>query len=235
MYKRKKYNIPRNISRNIYKNIRKYDFNSNNGDGGEEGNEGNDDDDSNIGKDNSVKCQNNHIYFYDDVNTTSILALNQHINRLNIFLLNTKMDIKHRFSCDVELCIYLHINSMGGSIFDALGAIDTIRNSKIPVVSIIEGCAASAATFLSIVCKKRQITEHSSMLIHQLSSEGSGTYEHIKDEYSNCKYLHETIIKLYITYSYGKLKKKGLRKFLKHDIWWDAVKCKEYGLIDEII
>ena len=201
---------------------------------------GDDDDDDDewsneIGKNTKVKCEDNHIYFYDDVNSDSILALNQYIRRLNTLLLNTKTDIKHRFSCDVDLCIYLHINSKGGSIFDSLGSVDTIINSQIPIISIIEGSAASAATFLSVVCKKRQMTRHSSMLIHQLSSGGWGTYEQIKDEYSNCTYLQETITKLYVEYSGGKLKAEKVKMCLKRDIWWDATKCLKFGLIDEII
>lgn len=196
----------------------------------------NSDDDNDDGlNDINVNCEDNHIYFYDDVNTKSILALNKYIKQLNITLLNTKMDMKNRFLCDVDLSIYLHINSNGGSVFDSLAGVDTIINSQIPIISIIEGCAASAATFLSIVCKKRQITDHSSMLIHQLSSGGWGTYEQIKDEYNNCTYLQDTIIKLYLEYSGEKLTSEKLKKCLKRDIWWNSKKCKKYGLIDEII
>jgi ATP-dependent protease ClpP protease subunit len=32
-----------------------------------------------------------------------------------------------------------------------------------------------------------------------------------------------------------KIPKEELDKILKHDIWWEAEKCLEYGLIDEII
>ena len=32
-----------------------------------------------------------------------------------------------------------------------------------------------------------------------------------------------------------KIPKKKLNNILKHDIWFDAKQCLEYGLIDEII
>ena len=32
-----------------------------------------------------------------------------------------------------------------------------------------------------------------------------------------------------------KIPKKEMDEILKHDIWWEAEKCLEYGLIDEII
>ena len=50
-----------------------------------------------IGKNTKVKCEDNHIYFYDDVNSDSILALNQYIRRLNTLLLNTKADINEKY------------------------------------------------------------------------------------------------------------------------------------------
>lgn len=66
--------------------------------------------------------------------------------------------------------IYLHINSFGGSLYDAYAAVDTIKNLRVPVYSIIEGCAASAGTIISVVCTKRFIGKNAHMLIHQLSS-----------------------------------------------------------------
>ena len=43
----------------------------------------------------------------------------------------------------------------------------------------------------------------------------------------------EMIIEVYEQHT--KIPKKELNKVLKHDLWWDAKKCLEYGLVDEII
>jgi len=182
-----------------------------------------------------VTCQENHIYFYDNVNGKNILLLIKYIKNINIklALLKTELDIKYNTSSDFN--IYLHINSTGGFVTDALAAIDHIIKSKFPIISIVEGYAASAATFLSIVCNKRQITKNSSMLIHQLSSSCHGTYNQLEDDHENNKYLENCIKKLYITYTNGKLNNKLLDKILKHDIMWDATKCLQYNLVDEII
>ena len=58
----------------------------------------------------------------------------------------------------------------------------TIKNLKIPVISIIEGGAASSATMISVVCSHRIIYKNSYMLIHQLSSGVVGKYQDIEDE-----------------------------------------------------
>lgn len=187
------------------------------------------DDDASI-QDESVDVINNHIYFYSSVNNKSILSLIKHIRELNVSLANetTKYDLS-------KIKIYLHINSFGGEVFSAFSAVDTIINSKIPIISIIEGCAASAATLISIVCRERHIFPNASMLIHQLSSGFWGKYLEMKDEFQNVTYLEEKIKDVYKKYSSNKLTDKKLKKYLKRDIWWNSDKCLKLGLVDKII
>lgn len=188
------------------------------------------------GYEQTVYSLNNHIYFYNDINTTSILELVKNINYLNKKIKNetSNYNITYDTECDSNVYIYLHINSFGGYVFDALAGVDTIINSEIPIISIIEGCAASAATFLSIVCYKRYMRPHSSMLIHQLSGGYWGTYEQMCDDMKNSKYLMKIIKDIYIEYSNQLLTSDKLDKYLKRDIWWSPKKCKKLGLIDEI-
>lgn len=182
-----------------------------------------------------VTVNDNHIYYYCDVNTKSILLLLKHIKDLNIKLLLLQTELNYKYNSSTNLYIYLHINSYGGYILDAFAGVDYIKKSKIPIISIVDGFAASAATFLSMVCYKRQITPSSTMLIHQLSSAVSGTFQQIDDDHINNQYLQNKIKKLYIEHSNGKLTDKLLDKILKHDIMWDAQKCRNNGIIDEIV
>ena len=182
-----------------------------------------------------VTSEDNHIYFYDEVNTKSILTLTKFIKTINAKLLALKLDFQLKHEIEIEPTIYLHINSYGGYITDALLGVDAIKQSKIPITTIVEGAAASAATLLSIVGTHRQITKNSSMLIHQLSGISMGTYEQMKDELKNCTYLEDTCNKIYLQNTNKKLKKKVLDETLKHDLWWSATKCLQHGLVDEIL
>lgn len=182
-----------------------------------------------------VSYEDNHIYFYDEVNTKNILTLIKFIKQINTKLLMQKLEFKLKHDIEFEPTIYLHINSYGGYIVDALSGVDAIKDSKIPITTIIEGAAASAATLLSIVASHRQITKNSSMLIHQLSGGCGGTHEQMKDELQNCTYLENICNKLYLEHTNRKLKKKLLEETLKHDLWWGAEKCLQYGLVDEIL
>jgi ATP-dependent protease ClpP protease subunit len=175
----------------------------------------------------STDKDKNHIYFYSEVDQYSCLDLNRKINDLNKDLQ------KHAIDFDTEPPnIYLHINSNGGSLFAAFSTIDTIMNSKIPIISIIEGCAASAATIISMVCHKRYCTSNSFMLIHQLSAGSAGKYEEMKDDFLNDTKLMELLYKLYSEHT--TMNKKTIKKVLTRDLWWDVDECLKHGLIDEI-
>ena len=178
-----------------------------------------------------VSMEDNHIYFYCEVSRKNILELIKNIRFLNNDLLN----MKNKYDSN-DLNIYLHINSYGGNIFAALAVIDVILSSKIKVISIIEGCAASAATLISMVCQERRISLNSFMLIHQLTSNFWGKMNEIDDEYENLQNLHDLIKKLYKKHTNIKMTgKNGLTNILKRDIWWNSNTCLEIGLVDEIV
>ena len=141
-------------------------------------------------------------------------------------------DIGSRFSIDPPP-IYLHINSFGGSIFAAMSSVDIIENNSVPIYTVVEGCAASAATLMSVVGKKRFMRPNAHMLIHQLSTIFWGKMEEFDDEMKNLNRLMELIKTIYKEHTNVPVKK--INEILKHDIWWDTSKCLKFKLIDDII
>ena len=175
-----------------------------------------------------LEITNNRIYFYSGVETKNVLGLNKALRELGA-------EIQH--SSAILECepagIFLHINSHGGDLFAGLAAMDEIRKSKVEITSIIDGCAASAATLMSIAADKRLMNKHAYMLIHQLSSGMWGKYREMKDEIENVDNMMKTIRDVYLEYT--KIPKKKLNEILDHDLWLDAETCLKYGLVDEII
>lgn len=178
---------------------------------------------------NKVERKHNRLYFYSEVSRGKNMKLNLAIEELS----NDLLANAQRLSLAEPGNIYLHINSYGGSVFAGFSSVDYILKSKVPVTTIIDGCAASAATIMSVVGKHRQMNNHAYMLIHQLSSGMWGKYQDMQDKMENCDRFMEMIIEVYEQHT--KIPKKELNKILKHDLWWDAKKCLEYGLIDEIV
>ncbi len=177
---------------------------------------------------NVVEVSHNRIYFYSGVTRPKILQLNKGIFNLNVSMISKTSALEYD-----PPPIKLHINSYGGSVFAGLAAVDYIKNSKIPVHSIIDGCAASAATLMSCVAERRFMHKNACMLVHQLSGVMWGKFQEMEDDFVNSKMLMDKIKKIYTENT--KIPKKEMDKILKHDLWWEAEKCLEYGLVDELI
>lgn len=181
-----------------------------------------DDDDS-----NELDNVDSSIFFYTGVSKKSVLELNKKIKKLSNGMLYNSLVLESQVPE-----IKIHINSPGGSLLDCFATVDTIRKSKVPIHSIVEGSAASAATLMSVVAQKRTITKHSFMLIHQLSGGMWGKFEDMKDDMQNCNVFMDTIYSIYTEHT--KIPKNVLKDILKRDIYFDAKTCLKYGLVDRI-
>ena len=180
-------------------------------------------------EDNVVETKNNSVYFYSEVTRPKILLLNKNLHELGKNLVNQANLLGTTLPAD----IHLHINSFGGSVFAGLSATDYVKSSPGPIRTVVEGCAASAATLFSVVAHHRVIRKNSFMLIHQLSSGMWGKYEEMKDAMENNDLFMRIIKDIYEEHT--KLPKRKINEILKRDLWFDAETCLEYGLVDEII
>jgi ATP-dependent protease ClpP protease subunit len=178
------------------------------------------------GYDGRVEREGNRIYFYSGISPDSISRLHRELD------LATQEALKTEVDCGVLPDIHLHILSYGGWVDAGFAAADLIINNPVPVRTVIEGCVASAGTFLSCSGSHRVIRPHGTMLIHQLSSWMGGAFENLKDEMTNLELSMGMIIDFYRAHT--DIKEKKLRKILKKDLWFTAEKCLDLGLVDEI-
>ncbi len=177
---------------------------------------------------NVVDFAHNRIYFYSGVTRPKVLQLNKGLFNLNVNMISKTTPLEYD-----PPPIKLHINSYGGSVFAGLAAVDYIKNSRVPVHSVIDGCAASAATLMSCVAERRYMHKNACMLVHQLSGMMWGKFQEMEDDFENSKMLMEKIKSIYNEHT--RIPKREMDKILKHDLWWEAEKCLEFGLVDELI
>ena len=178
--------------------------------------------------DSCVEVMDNTIMFYGEVSEKNAKLLNKAIRTLDKELQIFKL----KFGCDSPP-LRLFISSYGGSVFAGFSIMDTIKNCITPVHTYIDGSAASAATLISVVAKKRFIFPNSFMLIHQLSSSMWGNYEAMKDEMENLDLIMSKIKKIYKEHT--NMSARQITEILKRDKWFEAEKCLELGLVDEIV
>ena len=177
----------------------------------------------------TVEGDDNIIYFYSSVSLKENFTLNKEISRLD----REMQMISMKLGLNVPIPIHLRINSYGGSVFAAFGSIDYMNQSKTPINTYIDGCAASAGTIMSVCGNRRFIGENSYMLVHQLSSTHWGKFQELQDDMKNSENLMKRIKEIYEAKT--KIPKTKMDEILKHDLWWDARTCLKYGLVDEIL
>lgn len=180
-----------------------------------------------------IKVVGDHVWFYAPISSASSLKLNAILQDLSMRLAPTAFSSMHEVGQPSP--IWLHINSTGGEVFSAFAMADTIQriSAIIPIVTIVEGCAASGATFMSIAGSKRLMRKNAFMLVHELRSGNWGSYSELKDDMTNNNTIMKAIKEWYKENT--KIPQKEMDNILSRDIWWNAKTCLKYGLIDQII
>ena len=136
-------------------------------------------------------------------------------------------------STDEKKDIYIYINSPGGSVTAGLSIYDTMKYIKPRVVTIGMGLCASMGAFLLSSGDKRYALENTKVMIHQPLGGAKGQATDImivaEEIISIKKKLNEIL---------SKNTKQPLSKIeqdTERDLYMDAQKALEYGIIDEII
>lgn len=171
----------------------------------------------------------NRLYFYSDVTRDSIYALNRQIDELTKHL----KFIQFCYNLSEPPPIELMISSEGGEVFSALSTVDKIINNPVPIYTHCEGIVASAATFISVVGKRRTMSKNACMLIHQISGGLWGNYQEFKDEMQNLDLIMKIIKNIY--YKHTNFKEADLEEILKHDLCLEPEDCLKWKLVDNVV
>lgn len=178
----------------------------------------------------NIEVIHNRIYFYEEITTQSILLLCKCLRKLEHAMLCMQIE----YNLENPPAIYLHIQSGGGDAFAGLSAMNAIENCKVPVVCVVDGFVASAATFLLLgATGGRHMRKNSTILIHQIRTQFWGRYDELRDEMHNSKNLMKNIRSIYKKKSNMPVDK--IDTILKKEILLGHRKCLKYGLVTEII
>ena len=180
---------------------------------------------------NSSSNTNRDIYYYSEISKHKILHFVTNVREVCKDLRKKAID-----DDSSPLPINIYLNSPGGQVFDGLAGYNVIKEVQrkgIITNIIVDGFAASAATFLLIAGSKRFMFQHSHVLIHQLSNWHMGNYEQLKDDMKNDDKIMDLIRQMYLENT--KMKKEFINKILQRDLILNASECLKYGLIDEVI
>ena len=112
-----------------------------------------------------------HIWLDFDISWESVHLIVKYIQYINML---------HEENHTEASPIYLHIFSYGGNMDAMFVLYNTIKESKVPIYTINEGSACSAAFIVFLAGKKRIMNEDAMFIAHEGSNQMGGTYRESK-------------------------------------------------------
>lgn len=137
-----------------------------------------------------------------------------------------------------QTVIPIIIDSYGGQVYSLMSMIADIKNSKLPVATIVQGKAMSCGAILFSFGDEgmRYMDEDSTVMIHDVSSMGWGKVEEIKADAAEADRLNKKIFHM-MAKNCNKNKKYFLDLIHKkgHADWYlDSDECLEHNLANKV-
>lgn len=156
------------------------------------------------------------VYIFNDIGTFGITA-QKFVD-----------DIKNLDGRDIAL----HINSVGGEVFEGMAMHSIIKNRKGKTVAYIEGIAASIATVIALAADEVVMTENSLFMIHNAWGSSQGDAKEMMKQARVLEKISNEIAEIYV-------KKTGksydmIMDLMSNETWMTAEEAFEYGFIDRI-
>lgn len=129
--------------------------------------------------------------------------------------------------------VNLYINSMGGSVKEALGIYNVLQRCPAEVFAYIDGFAASAASVIAMAAKAVIMPRNTAMMIHNARWGAYGNPEELRKSADDLEVINKAAIQSYTMHAGDKLPEAQLLKMLNNETWLTAEDCMKYGLADE--
>lgn len=154
-------------------------------------------------------------------------------------------DSAKKFSDEIALAhntgqkiIPVVIDSYGGQVYSLMSMISAIRNSEIPVATIVEGKAMSCGAILFSFGEQgyRFMDENATIMIHDVSSMDMGKVEELKAGAKEADRLNTIVYKM-MAQNCGKVDDYFMKIVdkKKHADWFlDSKETKKHGLANHI-
>lgn len=157
------------------------------------------------------------VYIYEDIGGFGIAA-SEFVNELG------KVTAKK---------INLHLNTVGGSVFEGVAIHSAIRSHPAHVTVQIDGLAASAGSFIAMAGDEVEIARNGMMMIHNAQGVTMGDAKIHREQADLLQKLNENIADMYARRT-GTMYDEWLAA-MEAETWYSAQEAVDAGLADRII
>jgi ATP-dependent Clp endopeptidase proteolytic subunit ClpP len=128
--------------------------------------------------------------------------------------------------------IRLHINSPGGEVYEGITMLNALRNHKARVVAVVDGLAASAASFLAAGADEVVMARNSQLMIHDAWGMGIGNAQVMRDLAGRLDKISDNIASVYAAKSGGSV--EDWRAAMLAETWYSDEEAVAAGLADRV-
>jgi ATP-dependent Clp endopeptidase proteolytic subunit ClpP len=133
---------------------------------------------------------------------------------------------------DDTATINLHINSPGGEVYEGISILNALRNHKARVVAIVDGLAASAASFVAAGADEVVMGRNSQLMIHDAWGIGIGPAAAMRDLAGRLDKISDNIASVYASKGGGTV--EDWRTAMLAETWYSAEEAVAAGLADRV-
>lgn len=124
----------------------------------------------------------------------------------------------------------VHINSPGGDVFDGLAIYNSLAQRTGNVTTVVDGLAASAASFIAQAGKVRVIAPGAMMMIHDASGMCMGNSADMRELADLLDKVSDNLASIYE----ARTGRDGWRAAMTAETWYTADEAIDAGLADQL-
>lgn len=129
--------------------------------------------------------------------------------------------------------VSLRIDSSGGDVFDAFAMCSAIQRYPGKVTAYIDGLAASAASYIAVVCDDVVMNDYAYLMIHCASSYGRGNARELEDVAARLRNIDANLAAIYQKRS--NLTIEQVLDYMADETWFTAADARECGLCTDVV
>lgn len=128
--------------------------------------------------------------------------------------------------------IHLHVNSPGGEVYEGIAIKNLLAQHSARVVAVVDGLAASAASFIAVAADEVVMGENTELMIHDASAIARGNAQDFRSWAEDLDRVSDNIAAMYAAKSGTSAAE--WRDVMRAERWYSAQDAVDAGLADRV-
>jgi ATP-dependent Clp endopeptidase proteolytic subunit ClpP len=128
--------------------------------------------------------------------------------------------------------ITVRLNSPGGDVYDGIAILNALRGHKAKITTVIDGLAASAASFIAMAGDEIVMNRNSELMIHDAWGVSIGNAADLAKAAADLDRISDNIASIYAERAGGTVEE--WRLIMRAETWYSAQEAVDVGLADRV-